>query len=159
MRRLGVMFWLVAAGGCLQSVRDVTTEAIPKCAGIAGKTYTTCSALFLVHDRGDRRSFLFGRDGQDFPYDPAAFTGKEIRVAWGRDSRIADVIEPGTLLRVERIEHVSGVEMQWDRIHGRILTGKHTGRTLQIEDLFDQSDRPEIPIQPRDEYLREDRRD
>ena len=81
-----IFFILIAllASGCAHTVVDVTNSPAPKYVGIAGKAYVTESSFFLVTDRGAKRSYLFGSDRQNFPYDPASFTGEEIRVAWGK---------------------------------------------------------------------------
>jgi hypothetical protein len=157
--KIFVMLTALLASGCTQTVVDVTNSQKPKYMDVAGKAYVTEASFFLVTDRGAKRSYLFGSDRQNFPYDPANFTGEEIHVAWGKNSFITDVIDLGTSLHVDRIEYVAGPTMAWDRIYGRFLTGRHAGETVQIEDLFHQSDRPEISIRPRVDCLKEVERD
>ena len=152
---LCAMTFFLLCSGCAQTARDVTRETIPRYTSVAAKTYVTQADLFLVCDRERGRSYLFAPDAQDFPYDAAKFSGEEIRVAWGGNSSITDVIEVGTFLHVDRIEHVAGSEMTWDRIYGRFLAGRHAGEFVQIEDLFYQSDAPYTPILPRADFLKE----
>lgn len=144
---------VVLNGGCMQTVTDMTRSASSKYKNVAAKTYVTQTALFLLDDRRQKRLYLVQRDAQYFPHDPDEFTGREIRVAWGGKSFIIDVIQKGTSILVERIEYVEGFDMAYDRICGRILTGKHAGKTVQMENLFSREDGTETPIMPREECL------
>ena len=146
---------MVLGDGCVNTTRDVTGVATPQYTSIAAKTYITQADLLLVHVRKDRRTYLVQRDDQYFPYDPAKFDGKEIELSYGGGSSITDVVVKGTEVEVVRIEKVSGFDMVYDRIYGRILSGQHAGEVVQIEDLFKHSHRSEMPILPLEEYLKE----
>lgn len=151
---MAALFAVVSGQGCMQTVTDMTRSASAKYKSVAAKTYVTQADLFLLDDRSQKRFYLVKRDAQYFPYDPAEFTGKEIRVAWGGKSYITDVIWKGTSLTVERIEYVAGFEMAYDRIYGRILTGKQAGKIVQMESLFTREDGTGSPIAPIGQYLK-----
>jgi hypothetical protein len=153
------MLFVVFSSGCVHTVKDMTRESIPKYASVAGKTYVVSKALFLLEDTRRNRWYLFRPEHQFLPNSTAEFNGQEMRVSWGGKSFIKGVIDPGEQLVVEKIEYFSGPTMSWDVIYAKLLTSPHLGATIRVQDLFRPSDRPEIPIRPRADYLQELKRD
>ena len=148
---VGIAFLLLV--GCVSQTTNVTHVNSPRYRAVSGCTFVTRCPLFVVEDRGEGRKYLVAPDPQDLPYAVTNFMGKEIKIVFGRNSYITDVLAKETMFRIDRIENIAGMEMSRDVLYATILTGRHADETLEVERLFLPSDSSMMQILPRPAWV------
>jgi len=118
-----LVLWSTACGCCFH--KDLTKSALATEAGLLGRRLRTTEQLELVKDTHTRRLFLAERD---YPFST-------------RDQRVG-VVDPGTELRVNRLERVRELfailvflpeYYSWNCTLAEIQGGPYAGREVAVD--------------------------